>query len=604
MSKERAAAKLILSNSQLNNFSGSAYQSRRSENTNPKNKGGESSKNRNSNTMSPLGNNEKAKKLFPQRLHQMIEDNIRLKCQNQDLKVTNQRYLDVLGDAEKTNKYKGNLAANANNELGFHHSKFEIMRRDILNLTGREQFQHKNLRGLINYAKKLTQELEEYKVKVKMAEKIIQDLRNTGNESLDSLINMLESYQQKQLQTQQEIQKLKQLVLLKDDEILQLDEDIGELSCFVSTAKDKLEDKIDDLLRTLEDNRRLIRRQDKIIVDLQQKNEVSQINIAQAAEETQRKTHEKNKLQLKLKELEDQKSNLQESIVNIESKLVTFRTAVQSQSSQPQPNYTQDTQQHHGIQWKDAAVVLGEDKKIRGDFKMDTDKSTTKSAQDGGHLPQGHQPDEKFDEVLADELRLDEWTIWEHYESMIQQRDAKKQYLESFKKIAWFNDVISYWQVWNTLPLSNLKNFFYNGRDNTVPTYDIKGDIKRISTLSMFRKGIEPQWEDKQNTKGGEYKMRLFLNNIQEPTLEFLNKIWESLVQDLLAARFPHPELIVGVRIVDKSFAMKENFRIEVWTRYDVDAGEMANANRDFIDKEYNAKYNMNQGITFNNHAS
>ena len=88
----------------------------------------------------------------------------------------------------------------------------------------------------------------------------------------------------------------------------------------------------------------------------------------------------------------------------------------------------------------------------------------------GGHPTQGHQPDEKFDEVLADELRLDEWTIWEHYESMIQQRDTKKQYLESFKKIAWFNDVISYWQVWNTLPLSNLKNFFYNGRDNTVPT--------------------------------------------------------------------------------------------------------------------------------------
>ena len=112
--------------------------------------------------------------------------------------------------------------------------------------------------------------------------------------------------------------------------------------------------------------------------------------------------------------------------------------------------------------------------------------------------------------------------------------------------------------------------------------------------MSMFRKGIEPKFEDPQNTKGGEYKMRLFLNNIQEPALDFVNKIWESLVLDLLTARFPHPELIVGVRIVDKSFAMKENFRIEVWTRYDVDAGEMANANRDFIDKEYNAKYNMN----------
>lgn len=85
----------------------------------------------------------------------------------------------------------------ATSELGFHHSKFELMRRDLLNLNTRERFQTKNLRGLINYAKQLTQELEDYKIKVKMAEKIIQDLRNTGNESLDSLINMLSGYQQK-----------------------------------------------------------------------------------------------------------------------------------------------------------------------------------------------------------------------------------------------------------------------------------------------------------------------------------------------------------------------------------------------------------------------
>lgn len=57
----------------------------------------------------------------------------------------------------------------------------------------------KNIRGLINYAKTLTLELDEYKEKVKMAEKIIQDLRNTGNESLDALINMLETYRQKQI---------------------------------------------------------------------------------------------------------------------------------------------------------------------------------------------------------------------------------------------------------------------------------------------------------------------------------------------------------------------------------------------------------------------
>ena len=75
------------------------------------------------------------------------------------------------------------------------------MRQNLQGLTAREEKQMKNIRGLIAYAKKLTLELEEYKEKVKMAEKIIQDLRNTGNESLDALITMLQQYQQKQQQT-------------------------------------------------------------------------------------------------------------------------------------------------------------------------------------------------------------------------------------------------------------------------------------------------------------------------------------------------------------------------------------------------------------------
>lgn len=47
---------------------------------------------------------------------------------------------------------------------------------------------------------------------------------------------------------------------MKKDEIVGLDEDITELSSFVSTAKGKLEVKIGELLGTLEENRRLIRR--------------------------------------------------------------------------------------------------------------------------------------------------------------------------------------------------------------------------------------------------------------------------------------------------------------------------------------------------------
>ena len=65
------------------------------------------------------------------------------------------------------------------------------------------------------------------------------------------------------------------MIILKDNEIIGIDEDIIELQVYLGTAKDKLELKIEDMLKVLEDNKRVIRKQDKHIVDLQQKNEVS-----------------------------------------------------------------------------------------------------------------------------------------------------------------------------------------------------------------------------------------------------------------------------------------------------------------------------------------
>lgn len=71
--------------------------------------------------------------------------------------------------------------------------------------------------------------------------------------------------------------------------------------------------------------------------------------------------------------------------------------------------------------------------------------------------------------------------------------------------------------------------------------YDIKGNPMRISTISMFLKGIEPRWEDKINTKGGEFQMRLHFDN-EGSSVDRVNQIWESLVLDLVAKRFPHSE--------------------------------------------------------------
>ena len=76
------------------------------------------------------------------------------------------------------------------------------------------------------------------------------------------------------------------------------------------------------------------------------------------------------------------------------------------------------------------------------------------------------QLQEKFDEVICDELKLKEWTFFEHYE-VISTGAKTAEYLQNLQKVAWFNDIISFWQVWNNLPINNLKNYFYDLSTNT-----------------------------------------------------------------------------------------------------------------------------------------
>lgn len=131
-----------------------------------------------------------------------------------------------------------------------------------------------------------------------MAESIIADLKKAGSDNIDSLMNLLQSYKLKQVETEREIKKLRQLIVLKDDEIVGLEQDIQELGVYLGTAKDKLEVKIQELLKVLEENKRVIRKQDKYIVDLQQKNEISQTSIVDTNLEATNKDKEKMALQL------------------------------------------------------------------------------------------------------------------------------------------------------------------------------------------------------------------------------------------------------------------------------------------------------------------
>lgn len=86
----------------------------------------------------------------------------------------------------------------ASKELDHRLVKYQEISLHFNKLDERERHNQRNLAGLIRYAKKLTQELDQQRDKVQMAENIINDLKQAGSDNIDSLVHLLESYKLKQ----------------------------------------------------------------------------------------------------------------------------------------------------------------------------------------------------------------------------------------------------------------------------------------------------------------------------------------------------------------------------------------------------------------------
>lgn len=136
----------------------------------------------------------------------------------------------------------------------------EVRKVFLSKLDDRVHAQEKNVKGLIEYAKKITGDLEVYKEKVELSEKIVEDLHKSGNESVNSLLGMLRMYKRQAKNAEEEIDKLKKLNLIKEDEIVGLNEEIASLTDYRGNFHDKGQAEIEKAKRMIEENLAVIKR--------------------------------------------------------------------------------------------------------------------------------------------------------------------------------------------------------------------------------------------------------------------------------------------------------------------------------------------------------
>ena len=155
------------------------------------------------------------------------------------------------------------------------------------------------------------------------------------------------------------------------------------------------------------------------------------------------------------------------------------------------------------------------------------------------------------------------WVLYDHTKS------DSETYEASTRRICEFNTVVKFWQIFNNYPKPS--TLFNNGIHRPV-IHDSSGIIKdkEISSLSVFKKGILPKWEDPINKLGAEVSKRKF--KTKNP-LEEVDTNWIEILMACIGSMLDSG--VTGIRVVDSSAPKKNEFnnsidfkllyRIELW---------------------------------------
>jgi len=145
-------------------------------------------------------------------------------------------------------------------------------------------------------------------------------------------------------------------------------------------------------------------------------------------------------------------------------------------------------------------------------------------------------------------LLNDTWVLWEH------QKNNNMNYEQNTCELGTFNNLPDFWRYYNNYPYPSV--IFSDGIEKPI----ISNPDREIASISLFKKGIEPKWEDPKNTNGAEIAIRKFRN------IEELDTLWETISIMCIGEHFKLSEYITGIRVVDSSIPnRKALYRIELW---------------------------------------
>jgi len=149
---------------------------------------------------------------------------------------------------------------------------------------------------------------------------------------------------------------------------------------------------------------------------------------------------------------------------------------------------------------------------------------------------------------MGENILENTWVLWEH------QKNSKLNYEQNTKELGSFNSIEKFWSYYNNYPYPG--TIFSDGSEKPV----IANPDREIASISLFKRGIEPKWEDPKNTNGGELAIRKF------KTMGEMDHLWETISMLCIGEQLEMSNLVTGIRVVDSSIPNRKTlYRIELW---------------------------------------
>lgn len=145
------------------------------------------------------------------------------------------------------------------------------------------------------------------------------------------------------------------------------------------------------------------------------------------------------------------------------------------------------------------------------------------------------------------------WVVWHHL-----QIEKTTTWSSSMQQLSEFSSLESFYDITPQVLYPSL--VFTNAHEE--PSHkSAAAAAQPCNAISLFKRGIRPEWEDPANVFGSELVCRC------SPDPRSLDLFWEVILLGLIGETIDPSDEVCGCRVVDKSTRGKIYFKLEVWVR-------------------------------------